>query len=149
VNGRFAVRYGKEGGSGQLDWRHTPQTDELTLRGPLGSILAAITREQGVYTLTAPNRPTEQALDPDELTEQALGWRLPLRGLPYWLRGRPEPGTPAQTQGSNGSPIVLEQAGWKIDYLSRHADSGLPERLTLSREDLEIRLILSSWSAAD
>ena len=149
VSGRFAVKHGKDGGSGQLDWRHTPAADELTLRGPLGASIATITREAGVYTLSAPDREPEQALDPDQLTEQALGWRLPLRGLPYWLRGRAEPGVPAETEDKDGAPGVLRQSGWNIEYLSRYPGNGLPERVNLAREDLQIRLILTSWSAAE
>jgi outer membrane lipoprotein LolB len=98
-----------------------------------------------VYTLSAPNRETEQAKDPDQLTEQILGWRLPMRGLPYWLRGRPQPDEPADADPKEGAPSVLHQAGWSIEYQSRYPDSGLPERLVLAREDLQIRLILTNW----
>ena len=150
VSGRFAVRYGTDGGSGQLAWQHTRGGDVVSIRNPIGSTLAEIRRADGVYELDTPDRPTERARDPDDLTERALGWRLPLRGMPWWLRGLAAPDLPldAPETGATADPALLRQAGWTIQYLSRHARNGLPERLTLTRGDLQIRLILDDWGGA-
>ena len=63
-------------------------TDELVISTPLGQGVAEITRRDGVYTLVAADRQRYTAADPERLTEQALGYALPLDGLPDWVRGR-------------------------------------------------------------
>jgi outer membrane lipoprotein LolB len=147
VNGRFAVRYGAEGGSGRILWQHTPTGDDLNILSPVGQGIARIVRENGLYTLTTNTNVKETAADPDALTERVLGWRLPLAGLPYWLRGREQPNVPAQRKVAADARLAqLEQAGWTIEYQSYHATNGLPERLRITREKLDLRLILEEWT---
>lgn len=146
LNGRFAVRFGEEGGSGRILWQHSPQADDLLILSPIGSGLARIVRKDGLYTLTTSDNVTTSERDPEILTERALGWRLPLMGLPYWLRGRPDPATAAETQLDARDRLTeLKQAGWTIDYLSYHADNGLPERMRVRRDKLDLRLVLEEW----
>lgn len=148
VNGRFAVRYRDDGGSGRILWSHTPLTDDLTISSPLGQGIARIVRRDGVYTLTTSDNRTHSSRDPDQLTEPVLGWRLPLSGLPYWVRGREAPGMATQhNSGKPDAPSELRQAGWTIEYLSRSADHGLPERMRIRRDELDIRLVLEEWRA--
>ncbi len=148
VDGRFAVRFRGEGGSGRIAWVHLPQSDDLTISNPLGQGVARIVRRDGIYTLTTSQGRNHSAADPDQLTERVLGWPLPLSGLPYWLRGYPAPGHPSETAGVNHErPTELRQSGWTIEYLSRHHPNGLPERLRITRGDLDIRLVLEEWRA--
>ena len=147
VNGRFAVRAGKDGGSGRIAWQHSPDSDDLAILSPIGQGLARIVRENGVYTLTTRDDVKQSAADPDDLTERILGWRLPLTGLPYWVRGRPAPAPPPQTRGDANSRLDgLEQAGWTIEYQSYHLDIGMPERIRVSRPNLDLRLVLEEWT---
>ncbi|MFM9883077.1 MAG: lipoprotein insertase outer membrane protein LolB [Burkholderiales bacterium] len=148
VDGRFAVRYRDEGGSGRIAWLHLPQSDEITISNPVGQGIARIVRRDGVYTLTTSQGREHSATDPDQLTEPLLGWPLPLSGLPFWLRGQPAPGRPSESAGVNAErPTELRQSGWTIEYLSRHSPNGLPERLRIRRDDLDIRLVLEEWRA--
>ncbi len=150
VNGRFAVRFREEGGSGRLAWLHTPATDDLTLANPIGIGLARIIRRDGQYTLTTNDNREHSSPDPDQLTRPVLGWSLPISGLPYWLRGRAVPDRPVTRSAmADGQLSELEQSGWRIDYLSRNQDNGLPERLRIRRDELDIRLVLDAWTAAD
>ena len=146
LSGRFAVRMGTEGGSGRLLWQHSSTNDDLSILSPLGQGLARIVRADSLYTLTTSQNVQSSAADPDALTERALGWRLPISGLPYWLRGRAQPGSDAQTKLDEQSRIAeLRQDGWVIEYLSYHADSGLPERMRVRRDTLDLRLVLEEW----
>ncbi len=150
VDGRFAVRYRDEGGSGRIAWVHLPQSDDITISNPVGQGIARIVRRDGVYTLTTSDGRAHSATDPDELTERLLGWPLPLSGLPFWLRGQPAPGRTAESAGVNSDrPTELRQSGWTIEYLSRHSPNGLPERLRIRRDDLDIRLVLEEWRAVE
>jgi outer membrane lipoprotein LolB len=147
VNGRFAVRFGTDGGSGRIAWTHSPRGDEMTIANPLGIGLARIVRRDGIYTLTTTDNREHSSADPDQLTRPVLGWSLPLSGLPFWLRGRAVPGLPIERSHSEQERLVeLEQAGWSIEFLSRHLDNGLPERLRIRRKELDIRLVLEAWT---
>jgi outer membrane lipoprotein LolB len=149
VTGRVAVRYGKEAASGRVTWRHTETTDDLVISTPLGQGIAEITRRDGVYTLVAHNGERYRAADPEQLTEQALGWALPLRGLPDWLQGRPQPGIPAEVRRTGDRTAELRQLGWIIEYAGYDEEARLSKRLHLARGELDIRLAIESWQVGE
>ena len=146
VNGRFAIRAGTDAGSGRIGWQHAPASDELTLSTPIGIGLARLVRAKGVYTLSTNDGRTESEVDPDVLTEKLLGWRLPIAGLPYWIRGRVQPGLPAdQTVDAGGRLATLSQSGWRIEYQGYHDLLGVPTRMRLQRDAMDLRLVLDEW----
>lgn len=148
VVGRVAVRYGEEAASGRVAWRHTEADDDLVLSTPLGQGIAEISRREGVYTLVGANRERLTATDPERLTEQALGYPLPLAGLPDWLRGRPQSGVAAETRYEGGRLAELRQEGWTIEYLAYDDEGRLPQRMRLTRGALDIRLAIEEWQVA-
>lgn len=149
LSGRFAVRFGKEGGSGRIQWTHTEALDDLDVLSPIGQGLARIVRRDGIYTLTTNDGRESRSADPGRLTQDTLGWRLPLDGLHHWITGHSEPGSPAtETRSPDGRLQTLEQAGWRIEYLGYHNESGFPERMRVTRGDLDLRLVLEDWQPA-
>lgn len=93
----------------------------------------------------------QTAPNPDVLLEQAVGARLPVNGLRYWIRGLPEPGTaPAVQTDAEGRLIRLEQDGWIIEYLAyayaAPLSLDLPERIMARRQELSVKLIIEEWS---
>lgn len=148
VLGRVAVRYGDEAASGRVAWRHSETGDDLVLSTPLGQGIAEITRRDGVYTLVSANRRRLTAADPEQLTEQALGYALPLGGLPDWLRGRPQAGVAAETRYEGRQLAELRQHGWTIEYLAYDEAGRLPRRIRLTRGALDIRLAIEEWQVA-
>ncbi|MFO1362896.1 MAG: lipoprotein insertase outer membrane protein LolB [Burkholderiales bacterium] len=145
--GRVAVRYGEEAASGRVAWRHTETDDDLVLSTPLGQGIAEITRREGVYTLVGANRERLTATDPERLTEQALGYALPLAGLPDWVRARPQAGVAADARYEGRELVELRQHGWTIEYLA-YGDDRLPQRMRLARGALDIRLAIEEWQVA-
>ena len=143
-SGRVAVRYGKDAASGRIFWRHSDEADELLITSPIGQGIARINRERDEYRLVAGDSKVYRAADAESLTEQALGWRLPLAGLSDWVQGRASPGRPAETLGDVATGLELLQDGWRVAY--EEFREGRPFRLRLSREDLEIRLIVDQWT---
>jgi outer membrane lipoprotein LolB len=106
--------------------------------------VARIVRKPGATMLQLPDGRTETAPDADALTEKLLGFRLPLAGMSYWITARPDPARPQQLiQNEQGEVERILQDGWKIDYLS-HA-GGRPKKLLITRQSLEIRLIIDHW----
>jgi outer membrane lipoprotein LolB len=142
--GRVAIRHPKDTASGQIFWRHSEDADELLITSSLGQGIARIDRERGEYRLVTGDNRLYRAADAESLTEQALGWRLPLAGLPDWVRGQASPGRPAETRRNSSGGMELRQDGWRIAY--EEFREGRPFRLRLSRDDLEIRLIVDRWT---
>jgi len=143
--GRIAVRYRDDAGSGNIAWRHSARADEMLLTTPFGQGIARLARADSEITLTTQDGREFRAADAESLTEQVLGFRLPLLGLADWVRGRPAPG-PApiwQRTDAAGRLAELEQAGWRIDYLEY--EGARPSRLKLSFPGLELRLAISEW----
>lgn len=147
-NGRFAVHYGDEAASGRLQWRHTPAEDDLTISSPLGQGLVSLVRRDSIFTLKTSDNRTLTARQAEDLTEETLGWRLPVSGLPSWLRGRPSAGSVARYErGANGRLLALMQDGWRIEYLDYFDGDELPSRLRLHGEGIDIRLVIDEWRA--
>lgn len=148
LNGRFAVRYGEEAASGRLQWRHTTGEDDLTIASPLGQGLVSLVRRDSLFTLKTSDERTLTAPDAEDLTEQTLGWRLPVSGLPAWLRGRPAAGSEARYErDGQGKLLALMQDGWRVEYLDYFDGNELPSRLRLRSEGIEIRLVIDEWRA--
>jgi len=141
---RFAARYRDEAASGQLAWRHDRAADEVLISSPFGQGLARVTRRGDEVTLVTADDRRYAAADAETLTEQVLGFRLPLRGLADWVRARPADGAPAQsTYDAAGRLAALEQHGWRIEY--QEYEAGRPARLRLRYPGLELRLAISEW----
>jgi outer membrane lipoprotein LolB len=144
LKGRVAVRYGSDGASGNLAWRHSEDSDELLITSFLGQGVARIRRSGGEVELFAQGK-EHRAPDAESLTQEVLGWRLPLRGLPDWVQGRPAPGNASDIRRDGAERVVaFVQEGWKVEYQAFEGER--PSRLRLSRPDLEIRLIVDQWS---
>ena len=144
LSGRVAVSNAKDSGSARIFWRHSSDADEMLVTSPVGQTIARIRREDGVYRLETGDRKEYQAADAESLTEQALGWRLPLSGLSDWVQGRASPERPAQVTGSAGEGLEIRQDGWRVSYQEFREDK--PSRMRLSREGIEIRLVVDQWS---
>jgi outer membrane lipoprotein LolB len=149
LSGRVSVKYGAEAASGKIAWQHDAEGDDLLISTPLGQGVARIVRRGGFANLTTSDQKVYQASDIETLTGQVLGWRLPLAGLPDWVRGRPVAGTPAETQLDGSRRLAeLKQSGWLVEFLDYADGSALPSRLRLSRQEVEIRLIIDQWRDA-
>ena len=144
LSARFAVRHGSESATGGVQWRHSETADDLLITNPLGQGVARITRSGAEFELETSNGERYRAPDAETLTQQVLGWSLPLRGLPQWVLARPLPGEPAEiARGDDGRVKSLNQDGWQIDYEQYAGEH--PSRVNLAREDLRIRLVIESW----
>jgi outer membrane lipoprotein LolB len=145
LSGRLAARYRNEAFSGNLAWRHARNSDEMLITSPLGAGVARIVREGDAVVLSTAEPRDYRARDAESLTEQVLGFRLPLGGLADWVRGRPSPQLPVLNSESNaeGRLQTLEQGGWKIEYLEYRGE--LPSRLRLTYPGIELRLAISEW----
>jgi len=126
---------------------HRAEADEILLLAPLGQTMARIRSDMQGATMDMPFK-HYVAKDADELTQQVLGWGLPLSGLRYWVLALPAPkGTFDIEHDANGQVKLLSQDGWVIRYTRYAAQTpdSLPLRLAMQRDGLEIQLLIDEW----
>lgn len=151
LSGRIGVLHDGNSFSGSLRWRHDSETDEIFILSPLGQGVARINRSaEGVMLETAEGR-IYRADDVETLTQEVLGWRLPARGLQYWVTGRAAPQMPAEGRISSDKLLLqLDQDGWHIDYSGYRTVQGtsLPAKMEMLAKDsqLEVRLVIDQWA---
>jgi outer membrane lipoprotein LolB len=147
LQGRIALKSGEQNLSGQLQWQRQTGRDELLLASPMGQGVARIMHDRDGVLLEIPNETPRRAPDAESLTREVLGYPLPLSGLAYWIQARPDPGRPyQQTSDDTGRLSQLMQDGWVIDFLQYMPDHpARPRKLVVSREDIEIRLVVDAW----
>ncbi len=145
LHGKLAAREGEDGFSGNIAWRHAAGSDEMLITTALGQGVARIVRDRDGVVLTTAEPKEYRGSDAESISEQALGYRLPLAGLADWVQGRPSTVLPKATitRKPDGSLARLEQGGWTIDYLDY--EGGRPSRLRLAYPGLELRLAVTEW----
>jgi outer membrane lipoprotein LolB len=141
---RIAARYKNDGFTGNVDWRHARSRDDMLISTPLGQGVARIVRVGEATQITTANGRQYRAPDAETLTEQALGFRLPLAGMADWVRGEPTPGAPSQiTRSPDGRIQVLNQSDWRIEYLDY--DGGRPKLMQMNYPGVQLRFVVTEW----
>jgi outer membrane lipoprotein LolB len=148
LEGRFSLRQDEQNHSGRLSWRHTADSDELLLASPFGQGIAEIVASAGQATLTTSDGKIFTAPDAPSLTEQVLGYRLPLNLLSDWVRGRTADAGVVE-RDAQGRPLQLRHEDWRIEYGYDGDDpEALPARLFAERLGaFELRLRIDEWNA--
>ncbi len=135
-DGRFAVTLTPADGSavqrsgGRFSLTTSSRASELELVSPLGATLAMARVDASGATLATADGKRWSAENAEALTEQALGWRVPVQRLPGWLRG--EVARPLQTEPAPGGGSRLVH-GVDGDWDVRIEQWGeqRPERMTV------------------
>lgn len=71
-----------------------------------------------------------RSADVESLTQEVLGFRLPVGGLADWLQGRPAPAPPPESvEGDPRKPESFVQNAWRVRVAERTASG--PRRLLL------------------
>lgn len=144
LQGRVSVQYDEQSMSGQIHWQASVESDEVLLSSPLGQGMASISRNSNGVILARPGEPMLAAENVEALTQKALGFRLPLSGLRYWIQAIPDPTSESKVRlNAQGVVEQIAQDGWKIDYL-QYAENR-PRKIHVVREGLEIRLVIDAW----
>ncbi len=147
-DGRFAIKVNgkssQNGGNGAFYLSHENLSDNLEIRGPLGSSIAKINITPSKATLEQ-NGKLVTAMDADQLIQQATGLPIPGRGLSAWLSGYARPGSPGTVKrNENGQVVEISQDGWLLNY-SWGSNNKL-QKINMNRSgqegDIEIRLII-------
>lgn len=146
--GRIAVLTETKGFSGTMRWHHRIDGDDIAFYSPLGTQIGQLKADTDGVTLTTGNQKTYQADDAETLTQQTLGWSLPLGGLHDWVLGRPTDGDAEILAWDKAGHIAhLKQNGWDIEYPVYQEASGrqLPGRIILKSPKLDLKLVIENW----
>ncbi len=149
VAGRMSVRHRDAVVTAGFRWQHADEHDQLELVSPLGQTVALLSGDPASVRLQGADGQVSIASDWRALTEQELGWPLPVRGLSYWIQGAPRSGESFTVEtDSDGRAAVLRQDGWTIVYQSYAQASDAawrPSRLVLSYPEVEVRIAIDHW----
>ena len=149
VSGRLGIQTEKEGWHISFRWQQEDMLYHIVMSGPLGQAAAELQGTSQGVTLLLSDGKSVMADDPDQLLAQQLGWRVPIKGLYYWVRGLPVPEA-AETHVLDGEGRLqtLDQSGWHIAY-RRYGDfagKALPTKIFLDNDDLKVRLVIDEWT---
>jgi outer membrane lipoprotein LolB len=150
AQGRIGVVAGGDGFNGRLRWIQDGARSSVSLDGPLGVSGVRIINDVDGLSLTTPSG---EALDSqaahDELVRR-MGFEPPLGSLRFWLQGVPDPASPSsETANAEGYLGSLVQSDWTVSFSAymQTAAGALPQKLTVTRGTVRVRLILDSWRA--
>lgn len=150
--------------SGRFDWSRRGDAIELALLDPLGQTVALIRSTAAESSITFRDGRTVVGATPEALTQQTLGWTVPLRGLSSWLDGRAAPEPAATPIGTAEGAGRFRQDGWTIAFTPASDSEAIaragaqiesktkPKRIDLSFPgppvEIEMRLVVDRRSGS-
>lgn len=153
AKGRFSARIEEEAFVASFDWQHTPQHDSIELISPLGTRVALLERnaQEVIIRQGEAENATWRGQDLQKLTQDALGFPLPVNGLIYWIRGAPMPQINAGiTRDAQGRLEQLRQDGWEMSYRYAQSDASRPLQIDARYgETISLRIRIDEWAECD
>jgi outer membrane lipoprotein LolB len=154
AHGRLSVHYrdlqsGKEDTVfGRFDWVEHGSTVDLSLLDPLGQSIAIVHSEPGRATLKLADGRAFEGDSAEDLTQEALGYTVPIAGLRSWLLGHAEDPALKPSVDADGA-VVLHEMNWTVKYPDATVP---PKRMDLSYPGpgvaLDLRLALEAPDAS-
>jgi outer membrane lipoprotein LolB len=153
LQGRAAVTAAGEGFNATLFWRQQGTDTALKLGGPIGAGSLTLQFEPGTLRLTTSRGEVLDGTAAEDALVGQLGFLPPFEALRYWVLGLPAPGeAPASVvEAAPGRIAELTQQQWLIRYerwmqvATREGMAQLPQRLTATRADLRLRVVVDRW----
>ena len=153
LSGRVALSNGREGGSGRIDWQQDGSHYDVSLSAPVTRQSWRLRGEPGQALLEGLGGGPRQGPDARLLLLEATRWDIPVEALSAWVRGVSANesyfGDVDAVFGGDGRLSRLMQDGWTIAYDDWQAVPGqpaeLPHRLTATRGEARVRLVVDAW----
>lgn len=148
LTARVSVKTRDKAWSGKVHWQQQGGQYHIQFSAPFG---------QGAFRLDGSPAGVEMQLadgeayvstDAETLIFEQLGWRFPLGGLRYWVKGVPDPSlSPVLSFDEDGRLATLKQTHWRISYPD-YLQVGklfLPRKVYLQNTELSVRLVIDQW----
>lgn len=155
LSGKLSVNYQKDGRqesiTGNFNWEQRPGAIDVALISPLGQTVATINVTPTAATLVQGGQEPRTADDIDSLTQQTLGWPLPVSGLRDWLQGYALDGQGQRFRASPANNSVTTSDGWRLRFVEWQDAAGaqpVPRLIQAERAasgditDLAIRIVV-------
>lgn len=152
AKGKLGVRSPRENGSANLTWQQAHSNYRIHLSGPLGAGATVISGSPGGVSLQRGSDPAVFSPNPAQLTDQIMGWPLPVSEMLYWVRGLAAPGAySGQQKNAQGMLQSLQQSGWQLNF-SGYQPVGpyqLPTRIKATTNQaagpVNVTVVIKEW----
>lgn len=152
MDSRIFIQAKKEGFSSSVRWLQHDESYQLRFSAPFGQGQYILNGQPDKVSILLPDNSEQTAKDPESLMQKALGFKLPVSGLGYWLRGLPYPVDPERDLilDSNERLSKLKQAGWEISISKYVHKDGyyLPTKLIMENRHLKIKMAVKQWDVS-
>ena len=151
-SGRIAVSAGDDGFNGKLRWTQKDDTFQATVSGPLGIGTVRIEGAGESAVLTDKDGVRTELQNVEQELQYRYGWTIPVKSLRYWALGIPDPMSDAQTELNEANQLArLEQGNWALAISSYRPIGGqsMPNRLTVTKSDTRVRIVIDKWKFFD
>lgn len=152
LRGKLALRTSDRSESATVVWHQSGSQADLHLSGPLGAGATRVESDGRQLVVIQNGKADTFDISTPEAVAASTGWNLPVKALPYWVRGLPAPEpAPSATAIDDGLMQRLEQAGWLVQY-ERYQDVAgrrLPSKISIENGDTRARLVIRKWELAD
>lgn len=153
LEGRIGGRAGDESiGPASLDWRQRGEAGSLRMAGVFGLGSMRVEWQADALRITAGRNEVYEGAEAEALLQQQLGFVPPFDSLRYWVLGLHAPGDePAGEADAGGRLSEFTQHDWQVSIdrwmKVRAGSSGveLPQRVTLTRGELRVRVFVERW----
>lgn len=159
LSGRLSVSYRAAGRpeslQGKFLWAQRGEQIDIELLTPLGQTIARIAIVPGRARIEQSGGEVREADSIDQLTEQTLGWALPVNGLRYWLQGFIQDARGQLASITPDHADTLRSDSWKLRYVSWQADgnTSTPKRIDFTRDtaqnELALRVVIDRWQGEE
>ena len=150
--GRAALKFNGDGWTFGLNWlQKNKQQYVLQIKNPItGTVLAQLEQSSGKAVLKAQGK-VHQGTDAERLLEDQMRVKMPVNGMPYWVRGvmAPQYAVGKVKLDAAGRPTQITQEGWVIDYSQYQGGdfAALPGKVNISRQQdkVNVRILAKKW----
>jgi len=152
LRGRLAIQTQNEGWTVTIHWNQDDDQFNMRLIAPLGQGTYELEGDRNNVSLLTADNKLLFADDPERLMLDSLGWKVPLNGLKYWIRGLPEPDIELENLVRDGFGRItdLQQSGWRVSILRYIEVDGLelPEKIFMHNDRFKLRLVIQDWKTS-
>jgi len=147
ITAHIGVSNGQDGGSGDLVWTQHGDRYDFTVHAPVTGRTWKLSGDADAAVLEGVDPQPDRGSDPERLLRERLGWDVPLANLGAWVRGLRAAGAAKVEYDARNLPVLIEQAGWKVEYRDWLGDSDppLPRKLFASRGGARVRVVIENW----
>lgn len=148
MTGRVAIVSGAHSGNARIEWQQQDaQHYQVLLSAPLTRQSWQLSVGGGEAVIHGLPEGARHGADAAALLHAATGWDIPVRAMPYWLRGRPAPDMAVSQYrfAADGRLLGLVQNGWHIEF---SPGAQWPSRIQAIQGENRVRLVVDKWSAA-